>query len=321
VGGTGSAFLKIEVLPVQPAITSALAATGTTGAPFAYQITATGNPSSYGATSLPAGLIVNTNSGLLSGTLQATGATSVAISAANTSGTGSAVLVITATQQSPPVITSATSATATEGQPFTYQIVASNGPTSYGAAGLPAGFTVDPAGGIVSGTWNATGANTLTITAANASGTGSALLTVLVQTPYSAWQAGIFGGSNLVDSSISGDTADPAGDGIPNLMKYALNLNPFANGVAGLPVESIVTTGSGNYLALTYTQVISAVDVTYTVQVSDDLQNWNTGPGYTTAPSATNNADGVTQTVTVQDVTPVGNGNPPQFIRLQVTGP
>jgi len=42
----------------------------------------------------------------------------------------------------PPVITSATTASGTVGSAFSYQITATNAPTSYGATGLPAGLTV-----------------------------------------------------------------------------------------------------------------------------------------------------------------------------------
>ena len=44
-------------------ITSATTASGTVGTAFAYQITATNSPTSYGATGLPAGLSVNTSTG------------------------------------------------------------------------------------------------------------------------------------------------------------------------------------------------------------------------------------------------------------------
>jgi subtilase family serine protease len=217
-----------------------------------------------------------------------------------------------------PVITSGTNVTATEGQPFTYQITATNNPASYGAAGLPAGFTV--VSGLVSGMWKVTGTDTVTISAVNASGTGSALLTVLVQTPYAAWQSGVFTAADLANPAISGDSAAPAGDGIPNLMKYALDINPWTDGVSGLPIESIATTGSGDYLTLTYVQVLSATDITYTVQVSTDMENWNSGPGYTILPGAASNSNGVTQSVTVQAAASMQSA-PVQFIRLQVTRP
>ncbi len=146
-------------------------------------------------------------------------------------------------------------------------------------------------------------------------------VTLTVQTPYATWQSEMFTASQLANPAISGDTADPAGDGISNLIKYALNLNPWTTTVTGLPAGSIVATGTGNYLALTYTQVISATDLTYTVQVSSDLQTWVSGSNYTTAPVATINPGGVTQTVTVQAAAPMSSGAPAQFIRLQVTGP
>ena len=220
-----------------------------------------------------------------------------------------------------PAITSGPSVTTTVGQPFTYQITATNNPISYRAALLPAGLTVDPTSGLISGTATTAGFSDATISAINKGGTGSATLAILVQTRYAAWQSQIFSPYQLADPAISADTANPGGDGIPTLMKYALNLNPWSNGESGLPVSSIVTTGSGIYLTLRYTQVPSATDITYTVQVSTDMQTWNSGPGYTTPPSATNNPDGVTQTVTVQDLTPVDLTNPKQFMRLQVTGP
>ena len=56
-----------------PAITSPLTASGTVGVAFSYQITASNNPTSFNATGLPAGLSVNTTTGLISGTPTAAG--------------------------------------------------------------------------------------------------------------------------------------------------------------------------------------------------------------------------------------------------------
>jgi len=318
--GTGSATLVLTVLPPHPVITSTLAATATNGAAFSYLIAATNSPSSYGASGLPAGLSVNTTSGLISGSTTATGTGDVIISATNAGGAGSAALLLTVLPPHP-VITSTSSATTTEGQPFSYQITATNSPTSFGAPVLPAGLSVNTTTGLISGTATASGTGNFTISAANAGGTGSASLAILVQTPYAAWQSQVFSAAQLANPAISGATASPAGDSIPNLMKYALNLNPFTDGDSGLPVESIATTGSGNYLTLTYTQVLSATDITYTVQVSTDLQSWNSGPGYTSPPAPTNNPGGVPQSVTVQALAPVDGNTPTQFIRLQVTQP
>ncbi|TRX11278.1 LamG-like jellyroll fold domain-containing protein [Flavobacterium gawalongense] len=79
-----------------------------------------------------------------------------------------------------PEISSATTATATIGTPFSYNIIASASPSSYSASGLPAGLSVDTATGIISGTATELGQNEVTITATNASGTGTATLILTV---------------------------------------------------------------------------------------------------------------------------------------------
>ena len=137
--------------------------------------------------------------------------------------------------------------------------------------------------------------------------------------PYALWQDAVFSQSDFSDPTIVGDTATPAGDNIPNLMKYALNLNPKTSGAAGLPVAGTVKDASNNtYLTLTYTNVIAATDIIYTVEVSGDLKTWNSGSDYTAQYSVTNNSDGLTQKVVVQDLTPC-NGPSKRFIRLSVT--
>jgi len=302
------------------AITSPLNVTGTNSFPFSYQITANSGPTTYGSSVLPANLSLNSTSGLINGSLSGTGNSTVTITAANSTGTCSATLVITSVQTPPPAITSSTSVKAIVGEPFTYQISGSNYPTSYAAPSHPAWIGVNSGSGLITGTATTSGTTTMTVSAINAGGTGSATVAIQVQMPYAAWQSQMFSQAQLGNSSISGDTATPAGDGISNLMKYALYLNPWTDGVAGLPALSIITTGSGNYPVLTYTRPIFATDVTYTVQVSTDMQSWYSGPGYTTLPNATNNSNGVTQSVTVQDLTPVTPGDTKQFMRLEVTG-
>ncbi len=78
-----------------PSITSALSATGAVGTAFSYQIAATHNPTSYGATGLPAGLSVNATTGAITGTPTTAGTSTVTITATNANGTGSANLTLT----------------------------------------------------------------------------------------------------------------------------------------------------------------------------------------------------------------------------------
>jgi Putative Ig domain len=77
-----------------------------------------------------------------------------------------------------PVISSPTSATVSVGGKFSYQIVASNNPTSFDAVGLPSALTVDTVKGLISGTVAAVGVSSVVVKAINASGTGVATLTI-----------------------------------------------------------------------------------------------------------------------------------------------
>ena len=78
------------------------------------------------------------------------------------------------------MINSATSGTAQVGQPFSYQIAATNSPTSFGAMGLPAGLTLDPVTGLISGTPTKAGNFSFVISAANASGSSLTTMSLVI---------------------------------------------------------------------------------------------------------------------------------------------
>ena len=87
---------------------------------------------------------------------------------------------VTSVTAGAPVISSATTVIAVPGHPFSYQISASNNPTSFGATNLPNGFTIDHTTGILSGTPATTGVFPIVIAANNAAGSGQADLFLLV---------------------------------------------------------------------------------------------------------------------------------------------
>jgi hypothetical protein len=86
----------------------------------------------------------------------------------------------------PPVITSSTSATGTVSTAFSYQITATNSPTSFGATGLPAGLTVNSSNGLIFGTPTTTGTSSVTLNASNSGGTSNATLTLTINNPLPA---------------------------------------------------------------------------------------------------------------------------------------
>jgi len=204
---TGSRSVQLINPPTgtAPVINSALTRTATVGTAISnYTIAATNSPTSYNATSLPAGLSVNTSTGVISGTPTTAGTVNTSIRATNAGGTGSATLVFTVAAApisapiSAPVINSALTRTATVGTAIiSYTITASNSPTSYNATSLPAGLSVNTSTGVISGTPTTAGTVNTSIRATNAGGTGSATLVFTINAAS--------GGTNTGNAHVNGN--------------------------------------------------------------------------------------------------------------------
>lgn len=89
-------------------------------------------------------------------------------------------------------------------------------------------------------------------------------------TGFAAWQASQFG-TNAGNASIAGPGVSPSGDGVSNLLKYAFGLDPFTSSAGSMPAATL----NGGSLSITYNQVLSATDITYTVQWSTDMVTWS----------------------------------------------
>jgi|GEM_PF-980712 len=132
----------------------------------------------------------------------------------------------------------------------------------------------------------------------------------LVLPGIDTWRQTYFGTAD--ETGFRADSANPAGDGLNNLLKYALGLNPnvsYSLATAGLSwvMPPMI---SGNLLMYTFTGTES--DVTYIVEATSDLTGTWT-PLYTHTGSAPG-------TVTVQDTQAVTAGSK-RFMRLRVTHP
>lgn len=73
----------------------------------------------------------------------------------------------------------------------------------------------------------------------------------------------------------SGPLDNPAGDGIANLLKYAMGIDPwtYTNG-AGLTTQTEVIVGDDSYMALVFARSTTATGIEFILQGSDDLVNW-----------------------------------------------
>ena len=138
------------------------------------------------------------------------------------------------------------------------------------------------------------------------------LLDTSTLTPLQAWRDAHFGNPSNIGAGA--DRASPAGDGLPNLIKYALGLNPFTPTIPDQVIlGNLQTFGGQEYLTLTVNRTERLPDVSYIVQVSGDLTTWASG-----TPNTVTLSDSNTQLV-VRDATPVGPS--PRFMRLAISNP
>jgi len=94
-------------------------------------------------------------------------------------------------------------------------------------------------------------------------------LTVSVPTARELWRQTNFG--SIANSGLGADTADPDGDGLTNLLEYALGLDPRAPNGASLPT---IGTDASNW-TFTYRIPTDRSDVTVAPEKSTDLATWD----------------------------------------------
>lgn len=93
-----------------PLVSSISQATGSSGTPFSFTVTATQAGTSFSASGLPPGLTINPSTGVISGMPTAAGTYSVALTVSNSAGSSTSSLVITIGSSGSTLITSGSSA-------------------------------------------------------------------------------------------------------------------------------------------------------------------------------------------------------------------
>ncbi|MCX6953254.1 MAG: immunoglobulin domain-containing protein [Verrucomicrobia bacterium] len=92
---------------------------------------------------------------------------------------GSVVVTVNPAVKTPKINSPAT-ASGTVGTPFSYKVTAAEAPTSFSAAGLPAGLSFDSATGAITGTPTAGGTFTVTVGATNLAGSDTATVSLVI---------------------------------------------------------------------------------------------------------------------------------------------
>ena len=175
-------FIRINSFGGVPIIASPLIANSFQGLSFTYHTVASGQPTSYGATGLPAGLSIDPLTGIISGSATVVGTFAIDISATNAEGTTHATLTLNVLIPPPPVIISPLTASGTVGQQFVYQFVATGATLlEVDPVTLPPGLTFEGSLSAISGTPTASGTFRVALSASNAGGTTTATLTITFQ--------------------------------------------------------------------------------------------------------------------------------------------
>jgi len=112
---------------------------------------------------------------------------------------------------------------------------------------------------------------------------------------YAAWQTLYFSPTQIANPALSDPAADFDGDGVSNLLEFALNLDPIfaepklmdaGTGLRGLPLVRLETDGGFTRVTVEFVRRSSGsgADLTYTPQFSTDLTTW-TATGTSTVTS------------------------------------
>jgi PKD repeat protein len=127
----------------------------------------------------------------------------------------------------------------------------------------------------------------LTVTDTNGN-TAQGLVAVSVNSRFDAWRAAKFTAAELAKTNLSGASANPDGDRFPNLLEYAMGLEPKTSN----PTSTVSATVSNGVFTLSFPHYKPATDAPLVLEVSSDLVSWSSA-------TATQSLDlGLTETLT-----------------------
>jgi len=123
---------------------------------------------------------------------------------------------------------------------------------------------------------------------------------------YAAWRLANFSAGDAANDAVSGPAVIASADGLTNLAKYALGLSPTSPAQSGLPAFAL----SGDDWVFTFTRPADRSDVSYTVEYSTDLAQWQ---------AITATQQGETDGLQTWEARVTSAGRPQIFFRLRFT--
>jgi hypothetical protein len=134
---------------------------------------------------------------------------------------------------------------------------------------------------------------------------------------YECWKSKHFTPIELLSASISGDAADPDADGLINFGEYAMGLQPRMPDKTIAPSVAIQELDSQSFLTITFRRLLINEEVSYQLELSQDLVHWTSGCQPIGEPVL--NPDG-TETVTYRSDSPTSQTEN-TFLRLAIRHP
>src|SRR5581483_7763349 len=130
--------------------------------------------------------------------------------------------------------------------------------------------------------------------------------------PYLNWKYAQFG-TNATDSLISGDLVDPDGDGVPNLLEYALGSDPNASS----SIHALQHTIVAGQFQVQFHRNTAAANLIYALQAASNPGGpWSVIMTYTAATGWNAVIDGATAFES-----PPVNTPPNQYVVVTITDP
>ncbi|WP_395731929.1 putative Ig domain-containing protein [Prosthecobacter sp.] len=285
-GCTGTQSYTITPACPTMTITPLTAATGTVGIAYSQTLTGGGGTAPYAAWTvtngtLPAGLTLNSSTGVISGTPTASTGAATSVTVRSTDARGCQVSAVIAIKVCPVITLSpATLAASTAGTSYSQTITASGGVAAYvytvSSGALPAGLTLSSAGALA-GTPTSTATASFTITATDANGcTGTRNYSLTPACPTIAVSPSTLP-NGMVNSAYSQTVTSSGGVGTMTYsissgsLPAGLSLNATSGVISGIPTSTtaasftVRATDSNNCTGSTaYTITLACPTITVT---------------------------------------------------------